>query len=104
MTDPNNPDDPHQPDPSQPAFVVVAIPALLVVPDEVLQEVEIYMTNGGGNDDDVGDSGVALAFWLPCQVKLKSLVRQCVHEGFLYVDATEVFCVVHVASQALLRP
>jgi hypothetical protein len=61
MTDPSNPNNPHQPDSSQPAFVVVAVPALLVVPDEVLQEVEIYMTGGGGNDDDAGDNGVALA-------------------------------------------
>jgi hypothetical protein len=61
MTDPSNPNNPHQPDSSQPAFVVVAIPTLLLVPDEVLQEVEIYMTKGDGNDDDLGDGGVILS-------------------------------------------
>ena len=61
MTDPDNPDNPHQPDSSQPAFVVVAIPALLIVPDDVLQEVEIYMTDGNGDDNGAGDNGVALS-------------------------------------------
>lgn len=59
MTDPDNPSNPYHPDSSPPAFVVVAIPSLLLVPDEVLEEVEIYMTQGDGGD--VGEDGVVLS-------------------------------------------
>jgi hypothetical protein len=65
MTDPNDPNNsknPYHPDSLPPAFVLVAIPLGTFVPVEVLEGVEIFMTQGGGgNDDDAGDDGVALA-------------------------------------------
>lgn len=60
MTDPDNPSNPNQPDP-KPAFVVVAIPLGVLVPDEVLEGVEIFMTQGGDGDGDVGEDGVVLS-------------------------------------------
>ena len=57
----SNSDQPYQPDSSPPAFVLVVIPDILLVPDDVLEEVEIFMTQGGDGDGDVGENGVALA-------------------------------------------
>lgn len=61
MTNPNNPDSSQQQDSTKSPFVIIAIPLSAVVPVEVLDGIEIFMTQGDGGDDGLGDKGVILS-------------------------------------------